>query len=282
MTDYLVFVGPSSSLSTELSLLRSRLSIEVVADAVGKHTLGTNEASVLRAVGALMRRVVNAERLEAISRLSIWAYMPEKDDAYDLLWQTTGGYGWVEFVPRTFINKNQLTRLYVERRYKEILGCLHIIGYEIYNRRRRSLFPLPRRNFSSPVLDNALRHWYGGYTAKQVQAHVEYLKDKYQQQHTWSQRGHKDNNGLYFMPAKDDACHGMPHPTGTSDDCFLLGRYRLGASLYPGFHYDVSEERGNLVKTLQDCQGTPRDLRPERRRHINVFPNDHLLPDRGQ
>ena len=68
---------------------------------------------------------------------------------------------------------------------------------------------------------------------------------------------------------------------GEVDICFVEGRSRFGAVLcFPGFHYDVRPARGLLDCTLYDCRGVARDLGPERREYINIFPNDHLLPER--
>jgi hypothetical protein len=84
-----------------------------------------------------------------------------------------------------------------------------------------------------------------------------------------------------FGGALDTECHGQPHPAGELDSCFLEGRFRFGAALFPGFHYDVRYQKGLLDCTLYDCRGNPRDLGPERRSYINIFPNDHLLPLRS-
>lgn len=68
----------------------------------------------------------------------------------------------------------------------------------------------------------------------------------------------------------------------TDEICFVEGRFRFGAALFPGFHYDVRDATGLLECTLYDCRGVARDLRPEKRTYINIFPNDHLLPERGE
>ena len=108
--------------------------------------------------------------------------------------------------------------------------------------------------------------------------------DQFRQDHTRRDvadgaRGvlHVDDDHLQFRPAKNEACHGVPHPLAETRDCYLRGRFRFGAAIYPGHHYDVSQKNGNLLCTLFDCVGKARDLAPEKRRDINVFPNDHLL-----
>src|SRR5262249_45708614 len=108
---------------------------------------------------------------------------------------------------------------------------------------------------------------------------IDRVTNKFNQAHPWTAKGYLSAGKLFFSPAANEACHGMPHPTGTSAKCFLRGRYRFGAALYPGFHYDVSGEDEVLTCRLYDCEGRVRDLKPERRRYINIFPNDHLLPE---
>ena len=88
-------------------------------------------------------------------------------------------------------------------------------------------------------------------------------------------QGHHSSNAL------PNECHGVPHPTGTENVCYLNGRFRFGVALYRGHHYDVrSANGGSLNCTLVDCDGRERNMGPERRRYINIFPNDHLLPER--
>jgi hypothetical protein len=201
----------------------------------------------------------------------------------DYLWEAVGIYGWIEFIPNNFQDKDGKTRQYIEGRYKMVTSSLHEVSNQVYNLRRRSPFPLPLRNFSSRALEDFKRQWYADCTSVQLREKVEKINSQYQQAHPWLKRGskigHQDNRRLMFSPASNEACHGIPHPTRITDRCFLLGRYRFGAALYPGFHYDVSGEREILACTLYDCEGQPRDVTSEKRRYINVFPNDHILPE---
>ena len=283
MTDYVVFLGATPSLSTELQVLCRRLGVVVVAEAIRKHERGDIPRSIARAISGLIQKVRAAMDYDQPSRLSVWAYSLPNREIADYLWEMVGTYAWIEFIPNNFENKDIKTRQYMETRYSEVTTCLHEVSNQIYNVRRRSPFPLPLRNFSSNVLDVFRRRWYANCTSAQLMLKVAKINSRYQQAPSWSKKGsrigHQDNGKLMFCPASNEASHGVAHPTGTTDKCFLLGRYRFGAALYPGFHYDVSGERETLACTFYNCEGHPRDVTSEKRRYVNIFPNDHILPE---
>jgi hypothetical protein len=138
---------------------------------------------------------------------------------------------------------------------------------------------LPIKNFDSDVSRKISDlNWYKNKDKASIVSFLQGLQRSFVGQ--WSAKGgHVDNRNLCYSPAKDEICHGLPHPVGSTDGCFLKGRFRFGVALYPGFHYDVTDNRSRtLACTLVDCNGEQRDLRSENRTYINVFPNDHLLP----
>jgi hypothetical protein len=279
VTDYIVFIGATPSLSTDLLALNSRLAVTVIAPAIPKREKGRIAPTVRRAIDSLMQRLNADSKLQEKSRLSAWTYSHWARNDLSYLWDEIGRSAWIELVPSDHIDKNLQTRRYIERRYPRVRECLHSISNEVFNLRRRSPFPLPIRNFQSDCLGDFCGHWYVNMNSGQLQSRIDTICSKFRQLHPRTPKGHRDTRDLFFAPARNEVYHGIPHPIGSTDSCFLQGRYRFGAALYPGFHYDVSCDRPLLSCTVYDCDGRRRDLGPERRSYINIFPNDHLLPE---
>jgi hypothetical protein len=180
VTDYLVFVGASEPLENELETIKKRFSVEIVANAVRKQDRGTTIRAIDRAVDALVQRIPRANRMEEVSRLSIWAYEPQdRGEAYRYFWETVGGYGWIQLIPSSFMNQIRQTRIFIEERYNGVVDCIHLIGHEVHNRRRRSPLPLPRRNFISPTMAETFAHWYEGGDVKQVERNLNLIVSRY-------------------------------------------------------------------------------------------------------
>jgi hypothetical protein len=142
------------------------------------------------------------------------------------------------------------------------------------------VFPIPFRNFRAAICDELQNYWYNGLNIVGLQKEIQRLVSDFRTRHTNKGREHVDNRALIFSPANNSECHGKLHPSGEHEKCFVSGRFRFGAALFPGFHYDVRASNGLLQSVFYDCSGNYRDLRPEKREYINVFPNSYLLPKR--
>jgi hypothetical protein len=159
---------------------------------------------------------------------------------------------------------------------------LKLRGHSIFNERKTSPLALPFRNFKSKFLPDLQEFWYRDKDMDQITRTIESNVSRFRQHHRATNGAHRDSRDLIFAGARDQECHGQPHPTGKADKCFLEGRFRFGAALFPGFHFDVTSATGRLDCTLYNCEDQARDMWPEKRDHINIFPNDHLLPTRAQ
>lgn len=278
---FLTFVGATNSLATELSVLRRRVKdLVIVAPAAGKNYRGLTEVSINQALSSLCFEIHNRASFEERARLSVWTYSPVDTSAFGCLWECLGQSSWIELIPSAMVDKNVATRLYMERRIQNVVESLHEISSEVYRSRKSSPFSIPLKNFRSKTSRELNRHWYNGLNFTDLKREIRRTSDSFRRLHTNFAQQHRDDRALLFSPAKDSECHGKPHPLGNTQRCFISGRFRFGAAIYPGFHYDVTQANGLLECVVYDCDGVSRDLRPERRRYINIFPNDHLLPER--
>ncbi|MFZ4689065.1 MAG: hypothetical protein ACOYLS_07495 [Polymorphobacter sp.] len=277
---YVVFVGASASLSSELNSLAGRIAnSKIIAPAMGKKITGVNEQSVQTSVEALFTLMaVDGTQLET-ARFSIWAYGPPAPNQLQLLWNTFGRSAWIEFVPVDLMHKNGPTKIFIESRLKSVLSLLHVVSLAVYGGRKTSPLPLPLRNFRSDVSDELRLFWYRGLDQVGVKATIERLCQKFRQRRVDGQQKYKDDHYNVFEPAGDSVCHGQPHPIGAGSEQFIAGRFRFGVSLFKGFHYEVSSAKhSKLRSTLIDGSLNERNMTPERRKYINIYPNDHLLP----
>jgi|HubBroStandDraft_6_1064221.scaffolds.fasta_scaffold609683_2 hypothetical protein len=277
---FLVFVGAGPSLSTELNALRPRFEgITVVAPAMGKHERGMTVVAIQRAVTGLVEQLRAQQAHREPARLSVWSYEPADPVQFSWLWQSFGKSAWIELVPAFLKNKDRQTRLHIQTQLDRLVQLVHLIAHNVYNERKTSPLSLPFRNFRHRLPRELAEYWYRDADATLLKRVIEKNVQRFRQLRI-AGGAHRDDRSLLFTAARDGACHGLPHPTGDSDNCYIEGRFRFGAALFPGFHYDVRPEAGLLECTLYDCRGVARDLKPERRGYINIFPNDHMLPER--
>lgn len=263
-----------------MALSRRFSDVQLVAPAVSEAQRGTTPASVKRGLQELIRRMKSAEGHREAARLSVWAYEPASAGDFELLWGVFGKAAWIELIPLSLVNKNIATRIYVQDRLKAMLALMHVIAHEVYNNRRSSPLAIPFRNFRNRISSELCGWWYRNLNTDELAKFLKSSNAKFRQLKTES-RAFADDRSLIFSPVADEVCHGQPHPVGDDDECFLQGRFRFGTALYPGFHYDVRAKTGLLQSVVYDCEGDARDLKPERRAYINIFPNDHLLPARS-
>ena len=279
---YVVFVGASASLSSALISLERRVAnSKIVAAAMGKKFTGVNKQSVLTSVEALHKLMAVDGALLETARFSIWAFGPPAPDQLQILWEKFGRSAWIEFVPIDLMHKDSLTRNFIEGRLRDILPLMHELSLAIYSGRKTSPLPLPLRNFKSDVSDELCLYWYRNLDQAALKKSIVGFYQKLRQRQVDGQKKYRDDRDNMFEPAEDSTCHGQPHPIGSSLDQFIAGRFRFGVSLFKGFHYDVSSvKHPTLMSTFTDGNLHKRDMKPERRKYINIFPNDHLLPEK--
>ena len=279
MTDLLVFVGAHAALSDEIKKLKNEFTnIIVIAPTSQKGQSYICEASLINSVNAVCKELEGHASHTETSRLTVWTYEPSNASDRDSVFKTFGQAAWIEFVPQTLIHKLPQTRSYISTRLRTINSCLHEVSHQVYAKRRKSALPIPQRNFCSSTTRHLRDHWYSGYIPEQVKSFLKKLSTDFRQHHSLSNGSFVDERRLVFSPATDEVCHGQPHPTGSRNG-YISGRYRFGVALYPGFHYDVSDEiKHTLECVLFDFDGTTRNVRSENRKYMNIFPNDFLLP----
>jgi hypothetical protein len=276
---YLVFIGATPSLSTELLKLRASYpSVCVIAIAAPKHAKGTNDRSVQTAITNLKKILAEDGRLNDEARLSVWAYEFTSIDEFKSVWKAFGCAAWVESVPARLRNQDRLTRMHIQGRIPLITPLIHAVASEVYGHRSTSPLPLPFQNFKSKLIKELTEHWYAGLSFQALKSALSKIHQRFREAHTKNDRRHHDDRSLQFSPAID--YHGQSHPVGSCDRCFISGRFRFGAALFPGFHYDLYPSFGKLNCVLVDCEGDARNLGPEKRDYINIYPNDHLLPEK--
>jgi hypothetical protein len=274
---YLVFIGATPSLSTELLKLRASFSnIRVVALAAPKHARGASDHAVHTAISNLKKSLAQDGRHNDEARLSVWAYELTSPAEFAHLWKAFGHAAWVEMIPGRLRNQDRITRVYIQERIILITPLIHAVASEVYGHRATSPLPLPFLNFKSKLIKELTEHWYAGLSFEGLKLALGRIHQRFREAHTKSDRRHHDDRSLQFSPAID--YHGQSHPVGSCDRCFVSGRFRFGAALFPGFHYDLYPPSGNLNCILVDCEGDVRNLAPEKRNYINIYPNDHLLP----
>ncbi|WP_157385501.1 hypothetical protein [Mesorhizobium sp. STM 4661] len=276
---FLVFIGASPSLSTEINRIPKRFSgTQVTAPAMGKSDRMISDRSVARATSDLVTSMRVASGFDQPARLSVWAYQPESVAQVETLWKAFGSSAWIEFIPGNLRHKDAASRGYIESRVKSLFQLMNEISTEVFSNRKSSPLPIPLRNFHSDITTTLRGHWYSNASIDELKERIKSLCGKFRQIHT-NNFTHIDKRKLVFAPAIDSQCHGKPHPTGDDERCFVAGKFRFGTALFAGFHYDVSSGNGkSLASVFYDCCGRARDLKPERRDYLNVFPNDHLLP----
>jgi hypothetical protein len=249
---FVVFIGASASLSTELAALKGRFeATTIIAPAVGRHDRGLTQAAIYRATEALVRTLKAQPAHHEPARLSVWGYEPTEDNQFQLFWDMFGKSAWIELVPSRLRDKDRPTRSHMQSRMSALVQLLHVVAHNVFNARRNSPLSLPHKNFRNPLLNDFREYWYRGASVTSLRQIIENQTQRFRQLRTGS-GVHKDDRALFFSAARDGECHGQPHTMGDFDRCYVEGRFRFGAALYPGFHYDVRKETGLLDCVLYD------------------------------
>ena len=279
---YIVFVGATASLATELATMKTRIvNAHIVAPAAKKNEAGVTRAAIDLALAKLFDELSRAEAPTEPARLSLWMYEPTTSEQFALVWQAFGHSAWVETVPKNFIHKVKPTKDYIQGRINGIRPLLHQVSLSTYSQRKTSPLSLPLRNFSSSITVDLKKYWYNELTVEEMSKKIKAFKMRFSQVRDNTEDGFRDDKALIFKPAKDTECHGLPHPLGSEHKSFACGRFRYGAALFPGFHYDVSAAKSPTIQCeLKNSSGSIRGVRAEKRTYINIFPNDHLLPEK--
>lgn len=274
--DIIVFVGAPPSLSTELLKLKTRGGgRRVIAVASPKSQRGINAMTVAAAAKKAALSLVEAD--VEVATFSVWAY-EETQTQFDLLWRAFGQCAWIVLLPARLRDKDVQTREQVERTLGGVKPLLHEVSYELWSRRKKSPLPLPFGNFRGAVTRDFLQPWYFGQDHAALKDFLRKKRDRFASNHKFRD-SFIDDRSYIFTAAANEALHGRAHFAGQVP-CFLNGRFRFGVTGVAGHHYDVRKESGLLDGVFTDCEGKSRDFASERREYINIFPNDHLLPER--
>ena len=279
---YIVFIGAGAPLATHLSSIERRISkSKIVAPAVKRKHVGTTETAVRLASIKLYNELALEHAPDQKARLYLWMYEPTSFEQFELVLKIFGQASWIETIPRTYLHKVNDTKEYLQNRINEVRPLLHEISGAAYAQRKSSPLALPLRNFSSQITRELRSYWYNKLNQNQIARQIKSFKNRYSQTKSRAKQGYRDDKALIFRPANDAECHGKPHPMGAECKSFFCGRFRFGVSLFPGFHFDVSAENSSIIQcNLRTASGATRSIRSERRRYINIFPNDFLLPEK--
>ena len=279
---FIVFIGAGAPLSDELRLLEKRISrSKVIAPAVKLRHVGISEPAICLASSRLYDELKTEAHASQEARLYIWMYAPTDAQHLDLVLAAFGHASWIETIPSCQLHKPVRSRQFIESRMTAIRQLLHEVSGSTYAQRKSSPLTLPLRNFKSDVTRELKSYWYTGLDKGQITKRIRSLKSRHFQNRNKATRAYVDDKDLAFRPANDTECHGQAHPTGSDRRSYFCGRFRFGVSLFPGFHFDVSPERGSTIQCdLRTASGERRSMRSENRKYINIFPNDHLLPEK--
>lgn len=279
---YIVFIGANASLSTELLRIQSRLpNVKIIAPIMGKKKIGINVVSSSVAIAKLFEELADGRDSEGKARLSVWFYQPNDASQLDHIWNAFGHSAWVQMIPRSYFDKNRPTREFVENKVKKVVPLMHVISGATYGQRKTSPLTLPLRNFRSKLTLDLKRHWYNNLGEDELKKKVKSYKHRYSELRRREASGYQDERSLIFSAAEDGALHGKVHPTGTTPKSFTCGRFRYGVALFPSFHFDVSALRRAAIQCeIRKSDGEIRTAKNKRGGYINIFPNDHILPDK--
>ena len=278
---YIVFIGATAPLATELFSLRRRIkNAHIVAPASKRNAKGATMTAVNLALDNLFSELGKDDAPTQPARLSLWMYEPDTHDQFAHVWKTFGHSAWVETIPTRLLHKVKDTKEFIQTRINEIRPLLHEVSQATYACRKSNPLSLPLRNFRSPITNDLKKYWYNNLNQDQISKKIKAFAMRYSQIKDKTNGGFKDKKALIFKPAKDTECHGIPHPLGSEAKSFACGRFRYGVALFPGFHYDVSSGKTATIQCeLETSYGTKRIIKGEKKIHINIFPNDHLLPE---
>ena len=277
---YIVFVGAGRPLAEELLKLEGRIAkSRVIAPAARRADVGLTDAAVELASSRLHEELSSETDSSKVARLYLWMFHPVSTGEFDRIWREFGHASWIETIPRSLFHNKVGTRERLEGRTKELQGLLHEVSGYTYGRRKTAPLSLPLRNFTSGITRELKTYWYNDLTADQLMEKIRNLKARYSQLSVKPERAYKDEKGLVFKPAEDTELHGKARPAGSMHRTFLCGRFRFGVSLFPGFHFDVTSANSSTIQCeLRTPTGSRRSVR--NRKHVNIFPNDHILPEK--
>ena len=244
-----------------------------------KKDVGATDAAIDLAAHNLHKELSTCNDVSEVARLYLWMYRPASSEQFARVWRTFGHASWVEVVPAPYLHKVRDTREYLETRTKQIRRLLHKISQSTYAKRKSSPLSQPLRNFTSSVTEDLRKYWYNELSEEQLYRKIQRFGNRYSQMKNAAGQGYRDDRALIFKPANDGECHGKPHPVGAERRTFFCGRFRYGVSLFPGFHFDVSAEKSSTIQCdLWTPSGDRRSVR--NRSYVNIFPNDHILPEK--
>jgi len=194
---YLVFIGASAALSTELITLSRRLpNIKLIAPAMPKAQCKISTASLENALmhchAALAKETDHGET----ARFSVWSYLPTTAESITQIRDMFGVSAWIEFVPNTFLNKIKQTRLYIESRLKAVAPLLHLVSSAIFSCRKTSPLPLPLKNFRSPEAKKLMQFWYHDLNEDQLEKEISHLYVQHRRRRIDGQSSYKDDRAL--------------------------------------------------------------------------------------
>ncbi|MBL3554263.1 hypothetical protein [Rhodovulum sulfidophilum] len=277
---YCVFVGASASISDELHKIeKGRRDVKMIAPAVKKSDVGLGERSINLAFKTAMEVFRKDDISEEKCRLVVISYPSSNISIVRRLISAFGAAAWIQFISNDNFHKASKLRNEVEVALKKVSPMLHEVSSEVFGRRKSSPLTLPLKNFSAPIVDEMKQHWYQCGSQEELQKKIQKLRAGFSARRQSGECAFMDDKGLSFAPAADGECHGLAHPAGNSDKTFIRGKFRFGVSLFSGFHYDVKDGRGRtLQSTLMDADRGARKLKTEKRKYINIHPNDVLLP----
>jgi len=279
---YIVFIGATAPLATELESIKTRIAnVHIVAPAAKKKLAGVTKVAIDLALKSLFEELTRDSSPTKLAWLSLWMYEPTYPEQFTQVWTAFGHAAWVETVPNSLLHKVRPTKEHIQKRINEIRPLLHEVSNAAYSQRKTSPLALPLRNFSSSITTDLKRYWYNDLTKAEIARKIKAFKMRYSQVKDKAEGGFTDDKNLIFKPAKDTECHGLAHPLGSEYKSFACGKFRYGVALFPGFHYDVSSRKTATIQCqLKTSSGGIRFVRGENRTHINIFSNDHLLPDK--
>ena len=238
-------------------------------------------ASSSVAIDKLFKELADGRDSEGKARLSVWFYQPTDASQLDHIWKAFGHSAWVQMIPRSYLDKNRPTREFIEDKVKKVVPLMHVISGATYGQRKTSPLTLPLRNFGSKLTSDLKKHWYNDLGEDQLKKKVKSYKHRYSELRRREESGYQDDRSLIFSPAEDGALHGKVHPTGSTPKSFTCGRFRFGVALFPGFHFDVSALKNAAIQCeIRKSGGEIRTAKNKKGGYINIFPNDHILPDK--
>ncbi|MCT4534694.1 hypothetical protein [Halodesulfovibrio sp.] len=89
-----------------------------------------------------------------------------------------------------------------------------------------------------------------------------------------NKRGFKDARNLFFSPSTADHAGVSDKWHNGKESTFIKGKYRFGAPIIPGFHYDVQFSPNSSLERIQFFCEKSDGLQTTKQKYINIHPND--------